>query len=209
MVIVIVMDIVLSSLQEIAAHLDTLTETFLSNLGIWGALISCFLITIESILPILPVCVFITLVFYTFGNILGFIISWVFTCLGCLLSFTLFRSKIKGWFERKFMKKDSGKINKFMQYIDHISVSGLAVLVAIPFTPASVVNVAAGLSNISRKKFLTSIMIGKLVMVYFWGYIGTTLIECFTHPIYLVKIVLLLLGTFILSKLVNKYFHVE
>ncbi len=209
MVIVIIMDIVLSSLQEISTHLDALTETFLASLGIWGALASCLLITIESILPILPVCVFITLVFYTFGSLLGFIISWVFTCLGCLLSFSLFRSKIKKWFERKFMKKDAGKIKKFMHYIDHISVSGLAVLVAIPFTPASVVNVAAGLSNISRKKFMISIMIGKLVMVYFWGYIGTTLMECFTHPIYLVKIIVLLVGTFIVSKMVNKYFHVE
>ncbi len=102
------------------------------------------------------------------------------------------------------MKSDNVKIKKFMKYVDNMSLSGLAVLVAIPFTPASAVNVAAGLSNMPRKKFITAIMIGKLTMVYFWGYIGTTLIECLTHPVYLTKVLLLLLGALIVSKIVNK-----
>lgn len=204
------MNILLDNITDIVNNLDVYVEMFLSGLGIWGALISCLLITVESILPILPVCVFITLVFYTFGNILGFIISWIFTCLGCFLSFALFRSKVKGWFERKVMsRKHKGQIKKFMNYIDNISLSGLAILVAIPFTPASVVNVAAGLSNMSKKKFITAILIGKVFMVYFWGYIGTTFIECFTHPIYLVRIILMLLAAFVISKIVNKYFDVE
>lgn len=199
----------MSSIESLLSNIDAYTEAFLASMGIWGAIFSCFLITIESILPILPVCVFITLVFYTFGSLWGFLISWVFTCLGCLLSFTLFRSKIKGWFTKHFLKKDNSKIKKFMKYVDNISLSGLAVLVAIPFTPASVVNAAAGLSNMPRKKFLSAIMIGKLTMVYFWGYIGTTLIECLTHPVYLVKIVLLLFGALILSKFVNKFFNLD
>lgn len=198
------MDIISSSIEALLNNIDTLTETFLASMGIWGAIISCLLITVESILPILPVCVFITLVFYTFGSLAGFIISWIFTCLGCILSFTLFRSKVKNWFYKHFMKSDNVKIKKFMKYVDSMSLSGLAVLVAIPFTPASAVNVAAGLSNMPRKKFITAIMIGKLTMVYFWGYIGTTLIECLTHPVYLVKVLLLLLGALIISKVVNK-----
>lgn len=198
------MDIVMSSIESLLSNIDALTETFLTSMGIWGAIISCLLITVESILPILPVCVFITLVFYTFGSFIGFIISWIFTCLGCLLSFTLFRSKIKSWFYKHFMKSDNVKIKKFMKYVDNMSVSGLAVLVAIPFTPASVVNVAAGLSNMPRKKFITAMMIGKLTMVYFWGYIGTTLIECLTHPVYLVKVLLLLVGALVISKIANK-----
>lgn len=204
------MNEVMNNLSDILINLDAYTEMFLSSLGIWGAIFSCLLITVESILPILPVCVFITLVFYTFGNFFGFLISWIFTCLGCLLSFMLFRSKVKGWFERKILnKKDRKQLQKFMKYIENISFSGLAILVAIPFTPASVVNVAAGLSNMPRKKFITAIMIGKLFMVYFWGYIGTTLIECFTHPIYLVRILFLLLAAFVISKVVNKYLKLD
>lgn len=200
----------MDSINDILINLDKYTEMFLSNMGIMGALISCLLITVESILPVLPVCVFITLVFLAFGNLWGFIISWVFTCLGCLLSFTLFRTKIKEWFERKILKgKERKKLEKLMKSIDNISLSGLAILVAIPFTPASVVNVAAGLSNMSRKKFLSAMLIGKLFMVYFWGYIGTTLIECFTYPIYLVRILIMLLIAFIMSKIVDRYMNLE
>ena len=62
------MDIIYSSIESLLNNIDTLTETFLTSMGIWGAIISCLLITVESILPILPVCVFITLIFYTFGS---------------------------------------------------------------------------------------------------------------------------------------------
>lgn len=204
------MDIVLINVSEVLNNLDSWIEVFLSNLGIWGALISCLLITVESILPVLPLCVFVTLVFYAFGNVLGFIISWIFTLLGCFLAFTLVRSGFREWFIKKFLnKKEKGKLKKLMSYIDNMSISSLAMLVAIPFTPAFAVNIAAGLSNMSRKKYMISMMIGKIFMVYFWGYIGTTLIECLTHPEYLIRIVVMLFLAFIISKVVNKYLNIE
>ncbi len=200
----------IGSITDVITNLSTYSEALLNNLGIWGALISCLLIITESMLPFLPLCVFITLIFYSFGNVIGFIISWICTCIGCYLSFKLFRSKIKGWFERKLVDKKSGKqIKKIMEYIDEISLSGLAILVAIPFTPAFAVNIAGGLSNISEKKFITGILIGKLFMVYFWGYIGTTLIECLTHPIYLIRIIIMLVLAFVISKIVNKHFNLD
>lgn len=204
------MDMVIASVNEVLNNLDSWIEVFLSNLGIWGALISCLLITVESILPVLPLCVFITLVFYAFGSFFGFFISWFFTLFGCFLSFTLIRSKFRNWFVNKFLnKKEKGKLNKFMRYVDKMSVSSLAILVAIPFTPAFAVNIAAGLSNMSRKKYMISMMIGKVFMVYFWGYIGTTLIECLTHPEYLIKIVIMLILAFVISKIINKYLHLD
>ena len=96
-----------------------------------------------------------------------------------------------------------------MTYVENISLSGLAVLVAIPFTPAFAVNIAAGLSNMPKKKFIMGILIGKIFMVYFWGYIGTTLLESITHPIYLLRICLLLLLAYIISKVANKWFKLD
>lgn len=204
------MNILIGSLTDIISNLDTYSEMLLNNLGIWGALISCLLIVTESILPFLPLCVFVTLIFYTFGNVAGFLISWVCTVIGCMLSFSLFRYKIKGWFEKKLAHKKIGQdVKKIMRFIDNISLSGLAILVAIPFTPAFAVNIAGGLSNISKKKFFTGILIGKIFMVYFWGYIGTTLIECLTHPIYLVRILFMLLLAYIISKVINKHFNLD
>lgn len=202
--------ILIGSIVEIIEHLDTYSEMLLNNLGIWGVVLSCLLITVESIIPVLPLCVFVTFNFFTFGNILGFFVSWAFTVLGCMLSFLLFRTKIKGWFEKKLINKKTGKeIKKLMNFIDKISLSGLATLVAIPFTPAFAVNIAAGLSNLSKKKFLTGILIGKTFMVYFWGYIGTTLLESLTHPIYLAKILIMISLAYIISKIVNKHFDLD
>lgn len=204
------MEIILVNIQEILENIDALTGTVLSGLGIWGALLSCLLIVVESILPVLPLCVFVTLLFYTFGNIAGFLISWICTCIGCFLSFTLFRSKIKECFEKKLVNgKVKKQINHIMSYVENISLSGLAVLVAIPFTPAFAVNIAAGLSNMPRKKFIMGILIGKIFMVYFWGYIGTTLLESITHPIYLLRIGLLLVLAYIISKMANKWFKLD
>lgn len=200
----------MANIQEILDNLDIFTGTVLSSLGIWGALLSCLLIVVESILPVLPLCVFVTLLFYTFGNIVGFLISWICTCIGCYISFTLFRSKIKDWFEKRLVNgKVKKQIERIMSYVENISLSGLAVLVAIPFTPAFAVNIAAGLSNMPKKKFIMGILIGKIFMVYFWGYIGTTLLESITHPIYLLRICLLLLLAYIISKVANKWFKLD
>lgn len=202
--------LIIGSLAELLENVDTISETLLNDLGAWGAVLSCFLITIESILPILPLCVFVTFNFFTFGNILGFLISWAFTILGCMLSFMLFRTKVKSWVEKKLIKGKTGsEVKKLMNFIDKISLSSLAILVAIPFTPAFAVNIAAGLSNISKKKFLAGILIGKVFMVYFWGYIGTTLLESITHPIYLARILVMLLIAYIISKIVNKHFNLD
>lgn len=200
----------ITNIAEYTSQLDAILENFLTSLGIYGTIISSVLIVVESILPILPVCVFITLIFYKFGNILGFIISWICTCIGCMLAFSLIRSKVKKIFEKRFINgKDSKRTKKIMKNIEKMSLTKIVLIVAIPFTPAFLVNIAAGLSNISKKKFLISILIGKLFMVYFWGYIGTTLIESITHPIYLIKILALLLGAFLISKIINKYFNIE
>lgn len=202
--------LIIGSLAELLENVDTISETLLNDLGVWGAVLSCFLITIESILPILPLCVFVTFNFFTFGNIPGFLISWAFTILGCMLSFMLFRTKVKSWVEKKLIKGKTGsEVKKLMNFIDKISLSSLAILVAIPFTPAFAVNIAAGLSNISKKKFLAGILIGKVFMVYFWGYIGTTLLESITHPIYLARILVMLLIAYIISKIVNKHFNLD
>jgi len=59
-------------------NFDIWLTNLLMSIGIWGYLLSCVLIIVESIIPVLPLSVFITLIFYKFGSILGFIISYIF-----------------------------------------------------------------------------------------------------------------------------------
>lgn len=177
----------------------------ISYLGVAGPILGCILIVLESMIPILPLCVFITLNCLTFGYFIGFIISWIFTCFGCFLSFWIFDKKVKNWFDKKI--RVIKKANKIMKVVEKCSVSQLAMIVAVPFTPAFLVNIAAGLSNMSAKKFIISISIGKLFMVYFWAFIGTNLIQSLTNPIIMVKVVLMVMIAYGLSKAVNKKFN--
>ena len=195
----------LASLSEISNNL----QTSLLSIGFWGGFLGSLLVIVESILPCLPLCLFITLVFLTVGNIVGFIICWLATVLGCILSFTICK-KLKDFIHKHLKKKKyHKKVDDMMMYIGEMSISSLAMLVAVPFTPAFIVNIAAGLSDMSFKKFVISMFIGKAFMVYFWGYVGVNLIECFTHPIYLVKILIMVVIAYILGKLVNKYAKVD
>lgn len=180
-------------------------NSMISYLGVAGPIMGCFLIVLESILPILPLCVFITLNCMTFGYIAGYIISWIFTCLGCLLSFKIIEKGFKKWFDRKIRVMKGA--NRIMKVVEKCSVSELAMIVAVPFTPAFLVNIAAGLSKMNVKKFMTGICIGKLFMVYFWAFIGTNLIQSLTNPIIIIKVIFMLIIAYILSKIVTKKFN--
>ena len=174
----------------------------INAMGIYGPVLACLLMLIESIIPIMPLAVFITINFLAFGNLVGFIISWVFTVLGCLMSFFLFRKGVQGWFQR--LTKDRVKLNNLMLKFNNISLTELALIIAIPFTPAFLVNIAAGLSDMPKKKFIIALLIGKLSIVYFWGYIGTSLVESFKNPMILIKIVIIMLITYVVSLIIKK-----
>lgn len=175
--------------------------------AIYGPLFACLLIFLESMLPVLPLFVFITIIFITFGYTLGFIISYILTCLGCLFSFYLCRNYLKNFFKKRIRKIDD--LDKTMKKIDKIKTSSLVLLIAIPFTPAFLINIAAALSDIEFKKFLISIVIGKLSLVFFWGFIGTSLIESLKNPKIMLVIFIMLFVSYVLSKIVTKRLDIQ
>ncbi len=192
---------------EFMKNLDDIINTFLLNMGVFGPILGCILILLESIIPVLPLFVFITINFLVFGNIIGFLISWFFTVLGCLLSFWIFRKNIRTWFEDKI--KNHPRFKKIMKMIDKIKLEQLTVIIAVPFTPAFMINIAAGLSKMPVKKFLVALCIGKIFLVLFWGFVGTSLIQSLTHPVALIKVIVLLVVAYVLSKFISKKFNFD
>lgn len=196
-------------IQELSTNL----QTFLLSIGVLGAFLSCGIIVIESILPCMPICIFISIIFYTFGSFWGFVLCWLCTILGCVISYKICRSKLRGVVINKFIvklsEKNQRRINNVIDYITSLSTTSLAVLMALPFTPAFVVNIAAGLANVRKKKFYTALIIGKAFMVYFWGYVGKSLLESMTNPLILIKVVGMLVGAYVLSKISAKIFNFD
>jgi len=185
-------------------EIDIWLTNFLMNIGIWGYLLACIFIIIESIIPILPLSLFITLLFYKFGPITGFIISYVFTVVGCFVSYKIFNSKLRLRFEKFIDGKDRKKLRQISFKLKTVRFENLCLLLALPFSAAFLVNIGAGLADMSKKKYLYSILIGKIFLVIFWGFIGTSLINSFKNPINLLYIAIMLLICFIISRLMNK-----
>jgi uncharacterized membrane protein YdjX (TVP38/TMEM64 family) len=188
-------------------ELVTNLVNFIQSSGLLGVFLSCFILTIESIIPIIPLLVFISVNFIILGPVLGFIVSWIFTVLGSLLSYYLFKNK----FSNKFLDKtkDSELVNKYIKIIKKLSTGKLLLIVALPFTPAFAVNIAAGILKLDFKKYLTAILFGKISLVVYSAYIGTTFIEGITNPILLVNLVILILIVYILFRIVKKVFKLN
>ena len=163
--------------------------------------------TVESIVPMIPLIALVTINILVMGNILGFIVSWTFTILGCCISYMIFRKGFGNKFEKLTENKEL--LKKYKKAFKNISLGKLVLIIAMPFTPAFMVNIAAGLVKMDFKKYLVALMIGKLSMVYFLAYIGTSFVESITNPLILAKIILILCGTYLIYYLVNKILKIE
>lgn len=192
-------------LDKLQIYLQIIVN-YLLQVGLVGGFL---LIVLESVIPALPLSVFIGLNIITFGKILGYVISYFGTIVGCMLSFITFRYILKNYLYKIFKEKTRIKIENLMKKMTNIDFNTLVVIIAIPFTPAFLVNIAAGLSNIPIKKYIFALLIGKPFMIYFWGYIGANLLESLKNPIILVKIIVIVLLAYLISKVVEKIINVE
>ena len=90
-----------------------------------------------------------------------------------------------------------------------IRFTELVLLITLPFTPSSLINILSGLTNVSKEKFVCALLIGKCFSIVFWGYIGKSFIESLTDIQSIGYIFITLLLAFILSKIVNRKMVLE
>lgn len=182
------------------------STNFISTGGIFFGF---FLVFIECFIPALPLSVFVALNVNAFGFFTGIIISWIATSIGsilCYLLFSLIESKLTTKFlNKKLVKKIKNGIDKFQ----NISLSRLVLIITLPFTPSFLVNILCGITGVSKEKFITAILIGKIFVVIFWGYIGMSFIESITDIKSLIYIVVALLISYLVSKIVSKKMNIE
>ena len=73
--------------MELLQSLGNSLQTMLLSIGALGVALSCGMIFIQSIIPCMPLGVFITGIFYSYGNSVGLLMCWISTCLGCITSY--------------------------------------------------------------------------------------------------------------------------
>ena len=101
------------------------------------------------------------------------------------------------------------KVDKAIDKFKNISLSNLTVIITLPFTPAFLINILSGVSGMSRKKFLVAILIGKVFMISFWGYIGKSLVESMTDITTIIIMSIMIIIAYVLSKAVGKKANID
>lgn len=180
---------------------------FIQLSGLLGVFLSCLILTVESIIPIIPLLVFISVNILILGPLVGFIVSWIFTVLGSLLSYYICRKGLSNKFLKLSEKNET--VEKYVKVLKNISTGKMLLIVALPFTPAFAVNIAAGLLKIDFKKYLIAILFGKISLVAYSAYIGTTFVEGLSEPIVMLNLALIIIGIYILFLIIKKVFKLK
>jgi len=61
----------------------------------------------------------------------------------------------------------------------------------------------------SHEKYLSALIIGKAFMITFWGYIGKSFIESMRDIKAIIYIVLILILSYVISKIVSKKMNID
>ena len=190
-------------------YIQSIVDTCIELLASGGVLAGFFLVFIECFIPALPLSVFVAFNVTTFGFLIGFLISWMATCLGsfcCYKIFYLLENKMSEKFlNRRVIKKIKNTIDTF----EKIRFTELVLLLTLPFTPSCFINILSGLTKMKQEKFLSAILIGKCFSIIFWGVIGKSLLESLTDLYSILYIVITLVLAYIISKIVSHRLHIE
>ncbi|MDD6264037.1 MAG: VTT domain-containing protein [bacterium] len=189
--------------------INTIVEYSTEVISNGGILFGMLLIMIESFIPVLPLSVFIALNTHTFGLLAGILMSWVSTCIGCYISYLIFYYVSNNIIYKYLSKKTRNKIDKAVDKFQNISLANLTVIITLPFTPAFLINILAGVSGMSKKKYIVALLIGKIFMVSFWGYIGKSFVESMTDISAIIVMSIMIIIAYALSKLIGKNANIE
>ena len=189
--------------------LTELIETCTKLIQKGGFLMGFFLILIEAFIPILPLGAFVTLNINAFGTFPGLLISWSASVIGSyimyLLCYYVSNKIIYKFIKEKTKEKILEKTTRFQK----IKLTSLVLIITLPFTPSCFINLLAGISNVSKEKYLISLIIGKAFNIIFWGYIGMSLIESLTNIKAIIFIIIILLIAYLISKIISKKFKID
>lgn len=180
---------------------DNITAIYESYRSI-GPFIGFLLPFIEAFLPFLPLFVFVFVNAGTYGLLFGFLLSLAGSVAGSYSVFLIIRKYGRAKF-LNFMTKHQ-KVKKLIHWVERNGFGPLFLLLCFPFTPSALVNLVAGLSNISKHYYLWTLIAGKAVMVFMITYVGYDLRALFTNPIRTAIVVVVIVLLYIVGKIIEK-----
>lgn len=178
-------------------------ELLFDRFSQFGILLGLFLVVLESFLPILPLIAIVILNTNSYGLLVGFLISYAGSVTGSysvfLIARYLFRNRAT-----KYINKHK-RLYKMRDFIDTRGFSFLFILLSLPFTPSSVVNIITAMSNVSRYVYLYILLASKFVMILSISVIGYDITGFLKSPVRIILSVAFLVLLYVLSKIYQRY----
>ncbi|MEH7400528.1 MULTISPECIES: TVP38/TMEM64 family protein [Bacillaceae] len=173
----------------------------------YGPLVGISIPFIEAICPILPLVIFVFANAAAFGPLLGFLYSWIGSCLGSILLFYVVRKfGQKRFFS--FVSKHK-KVESSIGWIEKRGFGPIFIMFAFPFSPSFLINIVAGLSRIKISQFLIALVLGKFTMIAMISYLGKDLTSVFQKPIKALYIGIFIFVLWIVGKVIEKRMDIK
>ncbi|WP_088072767.1 TVP38/TMEM64 family protein [Gottfriedia luciferensis] len=173
----------------------------------YGPLVGISIPFLEAIFPVLPLVVFIFANAAAFGPLLGFLYSWIGSCLGSIFLFYLVRKYGQKRFF-SFVSKHK-KVESSIGWIEKRGFGPIFIMFAFPFSPSFLINIVAGLSRIKISQFLIALVLGKFTMIAVISYLGKDLTTVFQNPIKAIYIGIFIFVLWIVGKVIEKRMDIK
>ncbi|HEX6593623.1 MAG TPA: TVP38/TMEM64 family protein [Bacillota bacterium] len=145
-----------------------------------GPLPGFMLPLLEAFLPFLPLFAFVFANAAAYGLAKGFFLSWAGASLGSISVFLIIRKLGR----RQLFKtiREHKRVSKVTKWVERNGFGPLFILLCFPFSPSSVINIVAGLSNIRIQQFVLAVLLGKSVMIFSIAYVGSSIRSLAKNP---------------------------
>jgi len=168
----------------------------------FGILAPIFLAMLESLIPALPLVLIVILNVNIYGLWVGFLTSYAGTMLGATIMFLFYRTISYYGLHEKLHKFNS--TDKIIAWVNRQSMPVIIVLSMLPSTPSSFMNLAFGLAQYSKRKYLIGIAIGKIVMIGMFAFFGSVF-QAKENQVWIYAVgIMLLVITYLVSTYMNK-----
>lgn len=173
----------------------------------FGIIPGLLLPILEAFIPILPLFAFVMANAAAFGLWLGFLISWVGSCVGAIIVFLIFRRYGQARF-LNFISRHA-QIRKIMTWVERHGFGSLFLMLCFPFTPSAAINVVAGLSRVSMSQFVLAVLAGKMVMIFMMSFIGADFISFIKQPTKAIVVLIVVFVLWIVGKQIERRLNVR
>lgn len=196
-----VLNSTITAVEEASEFFDYVIE-ILDKYEKLGPIPGILLPFIEAFLPFLPLFAFVMANSAAYGLLKGFLYSWLGSSLGSIAVFFIIR---KFGNKKLLMKiKNNRQVIHVTSWVERHGFGPLFLLLCFPFSPSSIINVVAGLSNVSKQQFILAVLLGKSVMIFSIAYIGSSIFEFAKNPVKTIIITICIIIFWGLGKLLEK-----